>query len=556
MALSYYQRLSPKPLVYAHSWDVFEENCDKYPNQEAIIMYQDDVCIYRTTFKNLRESTKTNAAILVHRFPELKGGDRIGIVGSNKPEVVLMELMTYRLGFTAVFPPAGLRGGEDLITALKITGCKGVVFGTDYISKDEIGNILDSLPSVRFALSFGNDAFEVPEKYIYKWDAVFDSKVTNEKDTVKAEKYAKDVQPETEAAVYFTSGSTGQPKAIVHSHFNVVNDVLICGQIRNWSNKTRFFQDRPITVLAGALFSTRMTTICGSTSIIINTSKTVNKPDISSICKIIEKEKVNEMLLFGYMMHDFLNSPPSIRKQLSSLRRAFISGQVLSTEQVGLLKEFLEIPVNNLYGSTEMNAAIIEDETTTADFTGKPIYHVEAKIIEENGETVPCGTPGELYLRSPTSFLGYLTPDGLKTVKDTSSWYHTDDSAIMNEKGEIKILGRISDVIKRAGELIYPILIEQIMAEHPQILGVQVVGVSDARLYQDICAFIIPSDSTLTEEQLRSWCKRKFKAGRYEKSQEPSYYIFLKDFPRLVSSKINRRELKALAESSINGNKK
>ena len=556
MALSYYQRLSPKPLVYAHSWGVFEEHCDKNPNQEAIIMYQDDVCIYRTTFKNLRENTKTNAAILVHRFPELKCGDRIGIVGSNRPEVVLMELLMYRLGFTAVLPPAGLRGGEDLITALKITGCKGLVFGTDYISKHEIGNILDSLPSIRFAISFGNDAFEVPEKSIYKWDAVFDPEVTTEKDAVKAEKYAKDVHPETEAAVYFTSGSTGQPKAIVHSHFNLLNNLLICGEIRNWNNKTRFFQDRPITVLAGALFSTRMTTICGSTCIIINTSKTVNKPDISSICNIIEKEKVNEMLLFGYMMHDFINSPSSIRKQLSSLKSALISGQVLSMENVGLLKEFLEIPVNNLYGSTEMNAAITEDETTTAGFIGKPIYHVEAKIIGENGEAVPCGTPGELYLRSPMSFLGYLSSHGLKTVKDASGWYHTDDSAIMNEKGEIKILGRISDVIKRAGELIYPILIEQIMTEHPQIRGVQVVGVSDERLYQDICAFIIPSDSTLTEEQLRSWCKSKFKAGRYEKTQEPTYYIFLKDFPRLVSSKINRMELKALAERSINRNEK
>ena len=555
MALSYYQRLSPKPLVYAHSWDILDKHCDKNPNQEAIIIYQDDVCIYRTSFKNLRETTKTNAAILVHRFPELKCGDRIGIVGSNRPEVVLIELVAYRLGFTAVFPPAGLKGGEDLITALKITGCRGLVFGTDYINKDEIGNILDSLPSIRFAFSFGADAFEVPEKSIYKWDAVFDCNVTNEKDAVKAERYAKTVQPETEAAVYFTSGSTGQPKAIVQSHFNLVNNELICGKIRNWNNKTRFFQDRPVTVLAGALFSTRMTTICGSTSIIINTSKTVNKPDISSICNIIEKEKVNEMLLFGYMMHDFLNSPSSIRKQLSSLKKALIAGQVLSMEQVGLLKEFLEIPVINLYGSTEMNAAITEIETTTAGFIGKPIYHVEAKIIGENGETVPCGTPGELYLRSPMSFLGYLTSDGLKTVKDTSGWYHTDDSAIMNEEGEIKILGRISDVIKRAGELIYPILIEQIMTEHPQIRGVQVVGVSDARLYQDICAFIIPTDPTLTEEQLRSWCKSKFKAGRYEKSQEPSYYIFLKDFPRLVSSKINRKTLKALAESSINGNK-
>ena len=536
--------------------DLLDEHCDKNPNQEAIIIYQDEVCIYRTTFKNLRYNTKTNAAILVHRFPELKSGDRIGIVGSNRPEVVLIELMAYRLGFTAVFPPSGLKGGEDLINALKITGCRGLVFGTDYISKDEIGNILDSVPSLRFAINFGADTFEVPEKYIYKWDALFDCKATTEKDAAKAEKYAKDVQPETEAGVYFTSGSTGQPKAIVHSHFNLVNNVLICGEIRNWDDKTRFFQDRPVTVLAGAAFSTRMTTICGTTCIIINTSKTVNKPDISSICNIIEKEKVNEMLLFGYMMHDFLNSPPSIRKQLSSLKTALIAGQVLSVEQVGRLKEFLEIPVNNLYGSTEMNAVIIEEETTTTGFIGKPIYQMEAKIMGENGETVTCGTPGELYLRSPLSFLGYLTPDGLETVKDTFGWYHTDDSAVMNEEGEIKILGRISDVIKRAGELIYPILTEQILSEHPQIRGVQVVGVSDARLYQDICAFIIPTDSTLTEEELRSWCQSKFKAGRYEKSQEPTYYIFLNDFPRLVSNKVNRKKLKALAESSINGNTK
>ena len=555
MALSYYQRLPTKPLVYSNSWDVFEQNCDNSPYQEAVIIYQDDICIYRATFKELRDNTKANAAILVHTFPELKFGDRIGIVGSNRPEVFLTELMTYRLGFTAVFPPAGLKGGEDLISALKITGCRGLVFGTDYISKDEISNILDSLPSIRFGISFGADDFEVLEKNIYSWDALFDCKVETEQDAVRAEKYSADIQPDTEACVYFTSGSSGHPKAVVHSHFNLINNQLICGEIRKFDNKTRFLQDRPVSVLAGAFFSTRMASFCGSTCIIINTSKTVNKPDTSTICNIIEKEQVNEMLLFGYMVHDFINSPPSIRKQLSSLKSAVFSGQVLSMEQVGLLNEFLKVPVYNLYGSTEMNASITEDETTSFGFIGRPIHHVEAKIIGENGETVPCGTPGELCFRSPMSFRGYLTPGGLKTGKDTSGWYHTDDSAIMNDKGEVKTLGRISDAIKRAGELIYPILVEQIIVEHPQVAGVQVVGVSDMRLYQDICACVVPTDSTLKEDQLRSWCKNKFKAGRYEKSQEPTHYIFMKEFPRLASNKINRKELKALAENIVNGNR-
>ena len=551
--LSYYHSISKKPLVNLTYWNILDKNCAKHPEKDAVIIYQDDTCVFRAKFKQLRDYTKTNAAIFIHRLPEMNFGDRIAIVGSNMPEVVLAELMAYRLGMCAVFPPSILTSAADLIKALNLTRCKILIFQADFISKEEI-NLILSKSCVNFCISFGDAAFEDHTRKVWHWNNFFKSEIATDEDKIKTESMFQKLQPDMEASVYFTSGSTGEPKAIIHSHFLIVNNQLVSGELYKWSPHTIFCQNRPISVPVGAFFSTRLACICGGTSIIVNNTKAINRYDTSSIIAgIVESEKVNQTLLFGYMIQDFISAPLSIRDKIKSLEIVTVTGQVPNTKHIELFKEYFpSLRLCQMYGSTEMNAVLIQDETTNPAFLGKPLHHIEAKIVNENGKSVPLGSHGELYLRTPMTFLAYITKDGLKTGKDAAGWFHTDDAAIMNAKGEIKIIGRISDVIKRAGQLIFPVVIENVIGEHPLVQGVQVIGVSDVRLNQDICACVVPAEPKLSEDELRSWCKNVFKSATHG-SIEPKYFIFLKQFPLSGTNKINRGLLKALAEETIHG---
>ena len=546
MALSQYDGSSSKPFVSSTYWGILDEHCNANPDKEAMIMYDSDKCFYRATFKELRNRTWQVAAIMKSRFPELDVGDRIGIIGSNRPELLHTELAAYRLGLCAVFLPTGLQDLESLVTAIQMTKCRGLVFENSFINSDQIKEILTRNPNISFGVCFDqNQKRSRPVSSVYTWNDLFNAENVTDDSILKAQQQYKNVKPEMAAVAYFTSGTTGFPKAVLHSHFALVNSQIILGEMCGWDQTTKFFQDRPLSAGGGGIFATRLIGIFGCTSVTLKSNST---SDPSVIYNIVEKEKANQMMLFGYMLYDFIASPESSGHKLRTLQTAVIGGQVIDTEHADLLSKHIQnLKIINVYGATEMNVVVISEPTTTPGFSGKPVRHVEAKVVVENDKTATVGQPGELVIRSPFFMLGYLTHEGKKMPQDSNGWYHTDDNAIMNEHGEIKLLGRRSDVIKRAAQLIFPIVIEKVIEEHHKVQGVHVVGVTDVRLYEEICACVVPSDSTLTENELREWCHSKFKVDHTGRSLEPKFYIFMKEFPRMVSGKTDRRKLKALA---------
>ena len=550
MALSYHNG-SAESLIYATYWDVLDKHCDEFPNKEALIMYEKDKCFYRSTFRELRDRSWSVAVNLLSRFPDLEQGDHVGIIGSNRPELFLAELAAHRLGLCAVYLPNSLKDGLDLITAINMTNCKGLIFENDFVKPDVINVIFTEIPTLKFGILFGDNISDSYKKNVYTWGTISNQQYT-ESDLENAKTTSKLVQPEMDAVAYFTSGSTGFPKAVIHTHFGIVNNQVIFGELSNWDNNTIFLQDRAMSSHGGSVFSSRLVGISGGTSVTVKPKNTVKASDPSDIYKIVEKERVNQILMFGYMMYDFITSPAVIGNKLSTLQSATLNGQLINMEHAELLHKILpHIKLMNVYGTTEMNAVVVQESNTTPGFNGKLVGHMEAKVVDENGKTVLLGQPGELCIRSPTILRCYITKDGEKTGKDPSGWHHTNDNAIMNEKGEIKILGRMSDVIKRAGQLIFPSLIEKVITDNTKVQEVQVVGVSDKRLFQDICACVVKKDSSLTEEEMRMWCKTKFNKDQTDYSIEPSYYLFLSEFPRLVSGKIDRRKLRGIAEENI-----
>ncbi|XP_069687354.1 medium-chain acyl-CoA ligase ACSF2, mitochondrial-like isoform X2 [Periplaneta americana] len=200
------------------------------------------------------------------------------------------------------------------------------------------------------------------------------------------------------------------------------------------------------------------------------------------------------------------------------------------------------------YGMTETSplsfASLSTDPIDKVGTTvGYIMEHVEAKVVDDKGKSVPFGTPGELWIRGYLTMLGYWNDD--KKTEETigrDKWLKTGDQFILQENGYGKIVGRIKDMIIRGGENIFPKEIEEFLEKHPDILEAQVIGVPDYRMGEEVCACLrLVEGSKLTTEQVKEYCK-----GKISHFKIPRYIHFLTNFPKTVSGKIQKFQLQKI----------
>jgi fatty-acyl-CoA synthase len=173
----------------------------------------------------------------------------------------------------------------------------------------------------------------------------------------------------------------------------------------------------------------------------------------------------------------------------------------------------------------------IERRVTTV---GRIHPHVEVKIIDKSGGLVPVGSAGELCTRGYSVMRGYWGEDALTAEAiDPAGWMHSGDLAVIDRDGFCNIVGRIKDMLIRGGENIYPREIEEYLIRHPKVQAVQVFGIPDQRLGEEVCAFVIPKPGqTVSAEELRSFCQ-----GRIAHFKIPRYIRFVAEFPMTATGK-------------------
>jgi fatty-acyl-CoA synthase len=176
---------------------------------------------------------------------------------------------------------------------------------------------------------------------------------------------------------------------------------------------------------------------------------------------------------------------------------------------------------------------------------GRVHPHVEIKIVDsETGQTVERGQTGELLTRGYSVMLGYWDePDRTAQVIDRARWMHTGDLATMDPDRYVDIVGRIDDLIIRGGENVYPREIEEFLYTHPDIVDVQVTGVPDSKMGEEIMAWVIPrAGVTLFADDVREFCR-----GRIAHFKVPRYVRFTDEFPMTVSGKIQKFRMREMA---------
>ena len=176
---------------------------------------------------------------------------------------------------------------------------------------------------------------------------------------------------------------------------------------------------------------------------------------------------------------------------------------------------------------------------------------LQVKIVNKAGQVVPLGEQGEILVRSPLAFKGYLQPESKGAVVDAQGWLHMDDAGIMAPGGYLKVLGRMSFVISRGITITYPAVVEQFMVKCAAVDKAAVVGVPDKRLGEEIAAFVVAKKGqTLSENDLK-----KFFGDQYQTDEglgmTPGYFLIVDEFPLNANGKVDTNELKKIAVDKL-----
>ncbi|XP_015266223.1 PREDICTED: acyl-CoA synthetase family member 2, mitochondrial [Gekko japonicus] len=551
---SFVHGVTDTPLLYKTVDQCLEETTNQYPEREAVVYSKEGV---RKTFAQLRQDVEQAATGLLALG--LKKGDRLGMWGPNKYEWTLMQFATAHAGIILVSVNPAYQANE-LDFVLKKVGCKAMVFPTQFKTQKYYEILKQVCPELGLSNPGALKSKNLPELSVV---ITLDSKLPGAfqmADVMQAgdsshKKQLQDIRKtlvcQEPINIQFTSGTTGSPKGATLSHSNIVNNANLIG-IRLGVDKmqARCCLPVPLYHCLGSVAGCMVMAIHGVCLVFPSLSF-----EAKASLKALEQEKCTHVYGTPTMYIDMLGQPDFDTYDLSSVRGGIIAGSPAPPEIIKkIMKKMNMWEMVVAYGTTENSPVTFmgflqDDITQKTETVGCVLPHTEAKIEDPvTGEMLPLNTPGELQIRGYCVMLGYWgDPNKTKDVINDDKWYQTGDLAVLDEYGYCKIVGRCKDMIIRGGENIYPAELEQFLYTHPKIHEVQVVGVKDERMGEEICAAIkVKHGEECTAEEVKAFCK-----GKIAHFKIPRYILFVKDYPLTVSGKIQKYKLKERMEKHL-----
>lgn len=350
--------------------------------------------------------------------------------------------------------------------------------------------------------------------------------------------YRSGIQPDDIACLQYTGGTTGVSKGAMLSHKNILMNVAQTMELITGVEK-----GKEVALTALPLYHIFAFTVnfLGFFSIGAHNILIPNPRPLSNLKRAFENYKITWMsgvnTLFNGLNNEvwFLDSPPKHLKFASS------GGMAMQSSVAEVWEEITGAPALEGYGLTETSPVLTFNPLgkTRANSIGIPLPSTDIRCLDEKGKQVPAGEPGELAARGPQIMLGYWKkPDETaKTMMD--GWLLTGDIATMDKDGYFRIVDRKKDMILVSGFNVYPNEIEDILAAHPGVLEVAVIGVPDGAAGEAVKAFIVKQDETLTTESIRSYCKEHLTNYKVPKLVE-----FRHELPKSNVGKILRKDLR------------
>jgi fatty-acyl-CoA synthase len=516
------------------------------PDKEYIVYSDRDL---RFTWKQFNERVDNMSKGLISIG--VTTGTHVGIWATNVPDWLTFLYASAKIGAIAVTVNTNykqhelefLMGDSDIHTLCITEG----VFDGSYV--DMVNSMLPELKtsqrgyikSERFPC-LKNVVFIGQEKFRGMYNTaellLLGKNISNQKlNELKSKVNCHDV-----VNMQYTSGTTGFPKGVMLSHYNIVNNGYFTGEGMRVTQGDKLCCCVPLFHCFGVVLATMACLTHGITQVM------VEKFDPLLVLASIHKERCTILYGVPTMFIAEMNHPMFSMFDVSSLRTGIMAGALCPIELMRKVTEKLHVThITSVYGLTEsspgMTHSVIEDSFEARCTTvGKEYPFTEVKIINpETGEECPVGIQGEVCCKGYLVMKGYYkNQKATDEVIDENGFLHSGDLGIKDENGYYRITGRIKDMIIRGGENIYPREIEEFLYHLPGVKDIQVAGIPSEKYGEEVGAFIIrQEDANLTVDEVRDFCR-----GKIARHKIPKYVLFVKEFPLTGSGKIQKFKLK------------
>ncbi|MDR1676426.1 MAG: AMP-binding protein [Tannerella sp.] len=342
----------------------------------------------------------------------------------------------------------------------------------------------------------------------------------------------------------YTSGTTGFPKGVMLTHYNIANNGYLTGEHMAFTASDKLCVCVPLFHCFGVVLATMNVLTHGCTQVM------VERFDSLLVLASVHKERCTALYGVPTMFIAELNHPMFNMFDLTCLRTGIMAGSLCPVELMKQVSEKMYLQITSVYGLTEsspgMTQTRIDDPfKVRCETVGCDYEFTEVAVIDpETGEHLPDGVQGEVCCRGYNVMKGYYNnPEATAEVIDCDGFLHSGDLGIRDADGNYRITGRIKDMIIRGGENIYPREIEEYLYHLEGIKDIQVAAVPSKKYGEEVGAFIILHEgAVLTEEIVKDFCR-----GKIARHKIPKYVFFVDTFPMTGSGKIQKFKLKDLS---------
>lgn len=343
------------------------------------------------------------------------------------------------------------------------------------------------------------------------------------------------------AFLQYTGGTTGVAKGAVLSHGNICANMM---QAAEWI-KNRLRQGEETVIAALPLYHIFALTVnlmiftdAGSKIVLIT-----NPRDMKAFLGDMKKERVSVFVGVNTLFNSLVNNPAFAELDFSNLRLTLGGGMATQQAVAEKWKRITGTPIVEAYGLTEASPGVCCNPLNIETYSGGiglPIPSTEIELRDAEGNTVPQGQPGEMWVKGPQVMQGYWNrPEETAKAIDARGFLETGDIAVMDEKGWFKLVDRKKDLIVVSGFNVYPNEIEEVIAHNDKVLEVACIGVPSDKTGEALKVFVVKKDPSLTKEELTAFCRTELTGYKVPKDIE-----FRDELPKSNVGKILRRELK------------
>jgi len=528
---------------------LLDQMAERFPGNDALVYVDRGL---RYSYLEFNEVCRRVAKGLLKLG--VKKGDHVSIWATNVPEWVILSFATAKIGAVLVTVNTSYRTSElEYILKQSDSGYLFLVKGFKDI--DYMETLYEVVPELRNSApgTLRSEVLPCLKQVVYIGEetpagTLNFNDLYGLADAVPDEELRqieRSIDIHDVIQMQYTSGTTGFPKGVMLTHYNLTNNGFHIGECMKFTDKDRLCIPVPFFHCFGSVLAVLASVTHGATMVPIVTFNPLQ------VLQAIERERCTAVHGVPTMFIAELEHPDFDTFDLRSLRTGIMAGSVCPIEVMKrAVNDMHMTEITSVYGQTEASPGITQTRTEDSielrvSTVGRALPGAEVKIIDiETGATLPPGKQGELCGRGYMVMKGYYKmPEETAKVIDADGWLHTGDLAVMDENGYCKITGRIKNMIIRGGENIYPKEIEEFLYTHPKVSDVQVYGVPDRKFGEQVmAAIVVKKGMEMTEDEVRDFCK-----GRIANYKIPKYVKFVDSYPMTASGKIQKFKLREMA---------